>query len=202
MKALTIRQPWASLIAAGIKTVETRSRRTSHRGPIAIHAGMKRPEPFGQVGEWYAHDKNVPFGDVPELRRNGSVVRGKLVATRYEDGTAIPMPFGAVVAVADLVDCVPIVDSTNDAHDAPKVVRVGKLDSSYAALVDCTRLGTIIQNLGPQLPFGIYTPGRWAWLLDNIRPLETPIPMPGAQGIWNLPAHIETAVTEQLAVTA
>ncbi|HUY98590.1 MAG TPA: ASCH domain-containing protein [Verrucomicrobiae bacterium] len=40
MKALTIRQPWASLIAAGIKDVENRSWPTAHRGPLLIHAGM------------------------------------------------------------------------------------------------------------------------------------------------------------------
>lgn len=40
MKALTVRQPWASLIAAGIKDVENRSWRTSYRGPLLIHAGL------------------------------------------------------------------------------------------------------------------------------------------------------------------
>lgn len=39
MKALTIQQPWATLIALGEKRFETRSRRTHVRGPIAIHAG-------------------------------------------------------------------------------------------------------------------------------------------------------------------
>ena len=43
MKALTIMQPWASLIACGAKTIETRSWPTKYRGPIAIHAGMKDP---------------------------------------------------------------------------------------------------------------------------------------------------------------
>lgn len=39
MKALTLYQPWASLIADGRKTVETRSWGTKHRGLLAIHAG-------------------------------------------------------------------------------------------------------------------------------------------------------------------
>lgn len=38
MKALSVRQPWASLIAEGRKTVELRSRRTSYRGPVLICA--------------------------------------------------------------------------------------------------------------------------------------------------------------------
>ncbi len=39
MKALSVRQPWASLIASGAKTIELRSWRTHHRGPLVIVAG-------------------------------------------------------------------------------------------------------------------------------------------------------------------
>lgn len=38
--ALTVRQPWASLIIAGIKDVENRGKPTSRRGTILIHAGL------------------------------------------------------------------------------------------------------------------------------------------------------------------
>lgn len=40
MKALTISQPFAFLIADGQKPVENRSWPTSYRGPLAIHAGQ------------------------------------------------------------------------------------------------------------------------------------------------------------------
>jgi hypothetical protein len=56
MKAITIWQPWASLIAIGAKQYETRSWETKYRGPIAIHAAKKDPckmpilvEPFETV---------------------------------------------------------------------------------------------------------------------------------------------------------
>lgn len=39
MKALTVHQPYASLIARGEKWVENRTWQTSHRGLLAIHAG-------------------------------------------------------------------------------------------------------------------------------------------------------------------
>jgi hypothetical protein len=39
MKALTVQQPWAWAIAHGGKDVENRTWSTSHRGPLAIHAG-------------------------------------------------------------------------------------------------------------------------------------------------------------------
>jgi len=41
MKALTIKQPWASLIAHGIKDIENRTWRTNFRGRIYIHASAK-----------------------------------------------------------------------------------------------------------------------------------------------------------------
>lgn len=43
MKALSVRQPWASLIAGGHKTIEWRSWRTNYRGPLLICAG-KTPD--------------------------------------------------------------------------------------------------------------------------------------------------------------
>ena len=43
MKALTLHQPWATLVAVGEKRIETRSWSTDYRGPLAIHAGKARP---------------------------------------------------------------------------------------------------------------------------------------------------------------
>lgn len=39
MKVLTLRQPWATLVAEGIKKYEFRSWKTKYRGKILIHAG-------------------------------------------------------------------------------------------------------------------------------------------------------------------
>src|SRR5690348_17556570 len=52
MKALTLTQPWASLVAIGAKRIETRSWSTSYRGPLAIHAAKgfpKSAQEFTQV---------------------------------------------------------------------------------------------------------------------------------------------------------
>ncbi len=40
MKALTIKEPWASLIISNYKTYEFRSWKTNYRGKILIHAGL------------------------------------------------------------------------------------------------------------------------------------------------------------------
>lgn len=49
MKALTVRMPWAHLIAEGIKTVEVRSWATKYRGPLLICAGKTPADLRGMV---------------------------------------------------------------------------------------------------------------------------------------------------------
>lgn len=39
MKVLTLKQPWATLVAEGIKKYEFRSWKTKYRGKLLIHAG-------------------------------------------------------------------------------------------------------------------------------------------------------------------
>ena len=41
MKAISIRQPWAALIVAGIKDIENRTWQTKYRGKLLIHASQK-----------------------------------------------------------------------------------------------------------------------------------------------------------------
>ncbi len=42
MNALTVCQPYAHLIAVGVKPIENRTWPTSYRGELAIHAGLSR----------------------------------------------------------------------------------------------------------------------------------------------------------------
>ena len=44
MKCLSVRQPWAWAIMAGLKRYENRNWTTTHRGPLGIHAGRFRAE--------------------------------------------------------------------------------------------------------------------------------------------------------------
>lgn len=43
MKAITLHQPWASLVVIGAKRYETRPWQTRHRGPLLIHAAAGSP---------------------------------------------------------------------------------------------------------------------------------------------------------------
>lgn len=51
MKAITLIQPYATLIALGYKQYETRGWQTALRGPLAIHAGLGTPTWARQVAE-------------------------------------------------------------------------------------------------------------------------------------------------------
>jgi len=44
MKAITLHEPWAALVAAGWKEVETRDWYTGYRGPLAIHSSVHPPD--------------------------------------------------------------------------------------------------------------------------------------------------------------
>jgi hypothetical protein len=35
-----------------------------------------------------------------------------------------------------------------------------------------------------QVPYGDFTPGRFAWLLSSIKALDEPMPAKGHQGLW------------------
>jgi activating signal cointegrator 1 len=103
MRALTLTQPWASLVARGAKRVETRSWSTAYRGPVAIHAAK----------------------GLPPVRRGGRLEVGEFAVTRDAEGLLLHapqwaidvagawdawpyrLPLGAVVATAELVEVRP-----------------------------------------------------------------------------------------------
>lgn len=89
MKALTVRQPHATLIAIGAKQIETRGQKTAHRGEIAIHAGRSTEMIEALKG---GHGL-----------RHGERFRSVLTAAGYTSGQDLPL--GAIVAVVDLWDC-------------------------------------------------------------------------------------------------
>lgn len=63
MTTITIRQPWASLIAAGVKRVENRVWKTKHRGPLFIHAGSAQDANARGLIEQYR--ERLPAGELP-----------------------------------------------------------------------------------------------------------------------------------------
>jgi len=95
MRALTILQPYAWLIASGPKRVENRTWPTRYRGPLLIHAG-KRLAP----NDWWYDDLLA------------SRWRAPLPLPAFHDGEVVTnwarraFPFGALVGVCELTGCV------------------------------------------------------------------------------------------------
>lgn len=121
MRALTIRQPWASLIALEQKRIETRSFATKYRGPVLIHAGAS------------ATKSELEF-------ENDEVVRRVVAGEKWDDPALdAPLPRGQVLAVADLVDVITTttLDQVMQAHPRPMVrypggaVRLGRHERSF-----------------------------------------------------------------------
>lgn len=91
MKAISLWQPWASLIVIGAKRFETRFWYTPYRGPILIHAAKKR---------------NNDLIDMCECDPFFTELRG-LQSDPLPNGRNIfdALPLGCIIGVADLVEC-------------------------------------------------------------------------------------------------
>ena len=75
IRALTVRQPWASLIADGLKTIEVRTMRTHYRGLLLIHAGKT-------VAEYGYDPRSQVSGDPLEYPLGCSVAIARLAGCR------------------------------------------------------------------------------------------------------------------------
>lgn len=89
--ALTLWQPWAWLIAEGLKEFETRGWATKYRGPLAIHAAARKPK------LWDA---------------NSTI----MAALSGRKRSLVNLERGCIVCVVDLVDCIPAADVANSRH--------------------------------------------------------------------------------------
>lgn len=181
MRAITLWQPWASLIAEGVKTIETRSWKAPDSligERIAIHAAARKPpkcEPCNGSG------------------CGPGTASGAFEACDWCGGTGVHglcaevsgMPLGAVVATARLAACVPMVD-LGDPYPDP-CVWIWPEDSTGETTAGYDHRGwenSESVDITDQLPYGDFRPGRWAWLLDDVEKLPEPIPATGRQRVW------------------
>lgn len=63
MKVLSIREPYATLILNGTKTIETRSFKTNYRGPILIHASLGKDKIKKELLKYIDQD-NLNYGNI------------------------------------------------------------------------------------------------------------------------------------------
>ena len=80
------------------------------------------------------------------------------------------LPLGAIVAVVDLIEI-----RTTDELLAEGIDPIEKL-------------------------YGNYGPGRYGWVLGNVRPLSEPVGCMGRQGFWTLSDEVAEAVRANIAL--
>lgn len=130
MKAISLWQPWASFIASGRKRIETRSWSTQYRGPILIHAA-----------------KRVNKKEQLEILECGPIRRALGVSTFQSDpapGLEVlrSLPYGALIAQANLIDC-----KSTDEIDFDQ----------YSAI---------------EVWLGDFSVGRYGWILEDVKAFE------------------------------
>lgn len=188
IKAISLHQPWASAIAIGAKSIETRDWETGHRGPLAIHAARRLVKSdlaqLAKLDCWQA--ALAPLGD-------GAPLTAAALAEL--------LPLGAVVAVAELVDCVPF-EALRDAEyttrkswpagalPLPPAVAEAEAGASGLDLGGAPRTARAPEPAESpgwtENDLGNFGPGRVAWILSAVRPLRTPVPFTGQQGLFEI----------------
>lgn len=98
MKALTLTQPWATLVAIGAKRIETRSWPTSFRGQIAIHAAKSFPGSAKDMctARFFCRVLGWPEAP-PQLTQEWIDDNSRRIKS---------LPVGCVLATAMLVNCI------------------------------------------------------------------------------------------------
>ena len=104
MKALSVKQPWASLICKGIKDIENRTWSTKYRGRILIHSSQ-RPV---SLTEFTSHVLNDITFKLKELEIS--------IESLYD------CPTGAIIGSVEIVDCVINHSSIWAEKSAPKSI--------------------------------------------------------------------------------
>lgn len=165
-KVLTLWQPWASLLVHGVKKIETRPKPTnwtSKKGAYSIHSASK----------WSKEQANIclqePFKSI--LSDLGLLFwLDKVPALGY----TFLFPLGQIIGSIEVTECCMI-----NSKSYWKQVKLSEKESVFAE----AKFSQIKVN-EPELSFGNYESGRYAWLTQNPRILKTPIPYKGGQGYY------------------
>lgn len=158
VKAISLWEPWATLVRLKAKLFETRSWKRSYKGPLLICASTK-VVPLYMVEHLLCNpvfwEVLRPLG-IPAVLYQGF---GKFECTPKSWKTIVDHYLfpGKAVALANLV--------------------------SYHATQ------TLYLSEQEKL-FGDYSPGRFAWRLDDITPI-VPVPVTGKQGLFDATVDIQ-----------
>ncbi|MBX9661895.1 ASCH domain-containing protein [Novosphingobium sp.] len=161
MKALTIWQPWASLIIAGAKPYEFRGWRPPRAligQRIVIHAAARKIDFLETRDLLHVHYYRGASDDIDLAARETCLITEKalpILADALFSGDRMPMACGIGTAV----------------------VGEPRLGSEIAEEFGVPRANDSDRD----------EHANWGWPMLEIEAWPTPIPMRGAQGLWNWP---------------
>lgn len=175
--AIAVWQPWAALIAAGVKRFETRAQRWAHRGPVVIYAARR----------WTRAQWEI-------CRTPGLAAALDLAGLRVPEawgGAGVTMPFilGGPAAIARLIACHEVVEVLGVAHLRNARGFVRPVPYPELALGDF-RPGRFAYELEAAAP--VFAPGLLPDGLD----------LAARQGVFRPPLAVLEAINAQLAGVA
>ena len=104
MKTLSIRQPWAYLIASGQKDIENRTWKTSFRGKFLIHAGKKLDKDAYNI----LTDSGIKLPPVEKLKFGGIIGKAEITGCVSESKSEwFNGPFGFKIERASETKFIP-----------------------------------------------------------------------------------------------
>ena len=178
MKAITLHEPWASLIVAGKKTIETRNWSPPDDligETIAIHAG-KNLETMEFIAAMHEGRTGFPDGMWKVLHDTTY----ETMNTFHRQGReVIVIPAGRLLGFATLAGVIinlpPNPQHSVTAHGKPLMyITAEELQDNEA--------------------FGLYGHGRYGWVLRDIQKLPDPPQVRGRQRFWEVPHEIVGSV--------
>ncbi len=202
MKALSIDQPYASLVAHGIKHWETRGqplngdmrpdgvlglpgKRINAGERIAIAATIRKPP---VVKAW--DQGSIPPTVCPPTAWDVLPEWEQTSENEYRGGEFKWIgPLGAILCTVEVVGVLPIRSHLENPHLEGPNPALRDWSAWICHEVDIDRLTLDVDgcenvDISDQIPFGIWTPGRWAYELADVQLLPEPIPVKGKQGLW------------------
>lgn len=96
MKLISLWQPWATIMAIGVKRIETRHWSTEYRGWLAIHATLA----------WNAECRKAVCEDAFSDALEPHYATGHSLDGKWLKSLRAELPFGKIVAVVRAVTCV------------------------------------------------------------------------------------------------
>jgi len=193
MKAIVVRQPWATLIALGVKTIETRP--APPNGPMRPAGVRGLPGCSVERGERIAIVAGKTKSDVMQT---GWGPWAPLMDPDRPGTLRHSLALGDVVCSVVVADALPIIDASGmSAGDGTVSVPDGLYRTGPAGSGLDGRRGHHLWQLhddwphevSDQLPLGEFDPGRWGWMLTDPQPCD-PIPVTGRQGVFALPDDV------------